>query len=381
MQRVTCNGLPPSRQYEIAILLALFIVIYFLSMVPFAAADRYRIPLIPFLLLFGSLGIERLAEFVRGREWGKLALGAASGAALFGLFSLNPTGYRPAPEKWHYDRSLAFTEKGDWENAIAEARRALDYAPGYGEAYTTMGIAHQKAGRIEEAIGAYESSLRLKPSARTEKNLADAFFRAGREEEAEEHYRRAIALDPAFGQIRNDLAQALSARGRKDEAIAQLTEAIRLQPDNAAAHNALASILLELGRKEEASFHYREALRINPRYAIAHYNLGNVYSQEGKLHEAVSEFEAAVRIKPDYTDALNNLGVSLAMLGRYDDAFARYRQALSVNPADPAAYFNMGVTWARKGDSAEAERCLKKVLELAPDYAPAREALKALQGR
>ncbi|MCX6348221.1 MAG: glycosyltransferase family 39 protein, partial [Candidatus Aureabacteria bacterium] len=37
------------RQFDIAVLLVLFIIMYFLSMVAFAAADRYRIPLIPFL--------------------------------------------------------------------------------------------------------------------------------------------------------------------------------------------------------------------------------------------------------------------------------------------------------------------------------------------
>jgi tetratricopeptide (TPR) repeat protein len=373
------NCLSPSHQFEIGVLLVLFIVFYFLSMVAFAAADRYRIPLIPFLLLFGSLGVERMAAFARGREWGKAGLAAAGGIALFGLFSLNPTGYRPSPEKWHYDRALAYVDDEDWENAVREALRAIDYVPGYGEAYATMGVAHQKAGRIKEAIAAYETSLKIKPSARTEKNLADALLQAGRDAEGKEHYRRALELDPAFGRIYCDLAQALSDRGEKAAAIEELRKAIRAQPDNAAAHNLLATILLETGGTEEALGHYREAIRINPRYAVARYNLGNLLSRSGKLSAAAAEFEAAVRIKPDYTDALNNLGVALTMLGRFDEAFDRFRQAQSVAPADPAAWFNMGIARARRGENAEAERCFGKVLELAPDYAPAKDALKMMR--
>ncbi len=380
VSRATGNGYPPSGQFAVAVLLVLFIVFYFLSMVAFAAADRYRIPLIPFLLLFGALGLERIASCLREREWARALVAAALGAGLFTLFSLNPTGYRPSPEKWHYDRSLAYVEDGDWESAVREAERAIDCAPGYGEAYATMGVAHQKAGRLPEAIAAYEAALRIKPSARTEKNLADALFQSGRKAEGDEHYRRALTLDPSFGRIYCDLAQALSERGENAAAIAELNKALQVHPENAAAHNLLGTILLKLGREEEALGHYREAIRINPRFAAARYNLANLLSQRGKLSAAADEFAEAVRVKPDYTDALNNLGVTLTMLGRYDEAFASFRRAQSVAPDDPAAWFNMGIAHARRGEKAAAGECFEKVLALKPDYAPAAQALRMVRG-
>ncbi len=89
-----------------------FIGTYFISMLPFAAAARYRVPVIPFLLLLGAYGVRTIAVFITRRRWVETGISVAGAGALYLLFSANPSGFQPAPEKWHYDRGLARLEAG-----------------------------------------------------------------------------------------------------------------------------------------------------------------------------------------------------------------------------------------------------------------------------
>ncbi|MCX6348222.1 MAG: tetratricopeptide repeat protein, partial [Candidatus Aureabacteria bacterium] len=254
--------------------LVLFIIMYFLSMVAFAAADRYRIPLIPFLLLFGALGIERLAEFARGREWGKLALGAASGAALFGLFSLNPTGYRPAPDKWHYDRALAYSDMRDWENAIREYKEAIKNQPQFLRAYNNLGNIYAIRNQYDEAA---------------------------------RYYALVIRLDPNLAQVHSNLGNVRYKQGKVEEAIVYFRQALRIRPDLVEAWYNLGVARQKQGRLEEAVDAYRKALIYRPQDTSPLVNLGNLFIRLGRFDEAIISFESALKGNPDFAPARSSL--------------------------------------------------------------------------
>jgi Flp pilus assembly protein TadD len=55
---------------------------------------------------------------------------------------------------------------------------------------------------------------------------------------------------------------ALAAQDELDQAIDHFRQAVRLQPEFAEAHESLAQALVQQGRKEDAVHHYNEALRI-----------------------------------------------------------------------------------------------------------------------
>jgi tetratricopeptide (TPR) repeat protein len=268
------NCLSPSHQFEIGVLLVLFIVFYFLSMVAFAAADRYRIPLIPFLLLFGSLGVERMAAFARGKEWGHAGLAAAGGIALFGLFSLNPTGYKPAPEKWHYDRALNYSDMRDWENAIREYHEAIECEPQFLRAYNNLGNVYAIRDQLDEAARYYEHVLKLDPSlAQVHSNLGNVLYKQGKVEESIRYFHQALALRPDLVEAWNNLGVALQKQGKLDEAI-------------------------------EA---YRKALVYRPQDISPLVNLGNLYMRRGRPEEAIQALEKALAANPGFTPALSAL--------------------------------------------------------------------------
>jgi eukaryotic-like serine/threonine-protein kinase len=66
-----------------------------------------------------------------------------------------------------------------YDEAIAEARRALDLDPNYGAAYHTLGLCYEAKGRLDEAINAY-----LQAGRGANGNLGHAYAVAGRAAEA-----------------------------------------------------------------------------------------------------------------------------------------------------------------------------------------------------
>lgn len=191
------------------------ILVYFLSMLPFAAGARYRVPVIPFLLILGASALRRIVALLAARKWLVSLFAAAAAGGLYLLCSINYTGFQPAPEKWHYDRGLARLAAGDWNEAVREFDRALVYQPGYGSAYTNRGIALQKAGLLEEAARSYRWAIQLDPaSLPPRKNLADLLLEEGKTEEAFALYREAIAAGPEYTGVAVDLARGLAREGR-----------------------------------------------------------------------------------------------------------------------------------------------------------------------
>jgi Flp pilus assembly protein TadD len=163
---------------------------------------------------------------------------------------------------------------------------------------------------------------------------------------AEDHLRKALALNPDSVQARNDLGIALAKDGKEAEAAKEFQSAARLdataeQPRRnleTAAQDAFARgvSLMKANDVNGAIQAFQAALQANPRYAEAHNDLGMAYTQiAGHLPEAISEFETAIRLKPDYVDAQYNLGAALSQVpGRERESLAHFQIVERLRP-DP----------------------------------------------
>jgi len=116
----------------------------------------------------------------------------------------------------------------------------------------------QMEGELEEAMRLYQESICCYPTAEAYTFLGWTLSFQGRYEEAIEQCKKAIAVDPDFGNPYNDIGAYLLNLGRIDEAIPWLEKATKA------------------GRYE--AYHY------------PHCNLGRVYLAKGMLKKALEEF-------------------------------------------------------------------------------------------
>lgn len=133
-------------------------------------------------------------------------------------------------------------------------------------------------------------------------------YLAGRLEDAEADFRKALAIAADYHYARYNLARVLIGRGRPAEAAA-LLDALIARDDgdlDAVATRGTAALLLQ--QYQEAAELFRRVLRERPRDA----------------------------------DAWYNLGLSLEYLDRPRDAEVAYREALGLNPGLLAAQAGLG---------------------------------------
>jgi tetratricopeptide (TPR) repeat protein len=136
----------------------------------------------------------------------------------------------------------------------------------------------QMEGDYERAVELYQSSLDLYPTAEAHTFLGWTYHFQGRLDDAIAECKRAIEIDPEFGNPYNDIGAYLIEKNRFDEAIPWLERAV-------------------------------EAARYEPRH-FPHYNLGRAYLGKEMYAKAIDCFQQALAIEPRYSlarEALDSL--------------------------------------------------------------------------
>ncbi len=127
----------------------------------------------------------------------------------------------------------------------------------------------QMEGDYDRAVELYRESLALHPSAEAHTFLGWTFHFQGKIQEAIAECKRAIEVDPEFGNPYNDIGAYLIGLERFDEAIPWLERAIT-------------------------------ARRYEPRH-FPYFNLGRAYMAKGMINRARELFQEALEIEPRYT--------------------------------------------------------------------------------
>ncbi|HWR98066.1 MAG TPA: tetratricopeptide repeat protein [Candidatus Methanoperedens sp.] len=183
--------------------------------------------------------------------------------------------------------------------------------------------------------------------------------------DSETLFRHTLAVSGESGIIRNNLGTALFRAGRKEEAVEHFREAVHGNPGSLLFRTNLVTTLAEVGRREEALAHYREGLRLNPGAVAARESFAIALLEAGRPEEAIGELRALLETAPS-APAYTNLGSALALAGRAGESEEAFRAALSLDPAYVGAHLGAAVACAGRGDFPGAFRHLLQAAALAP---------------
>jgi tetratricopeptide (TPR) repeat protein/2-polyprenyl-3-methyl-5-hydroxy-6-metoxy-1,4-benzoquinol methylase len=266
------------------------------------------------------------------------------------------------------------TQTGRHELAVELIGRAIAFNGRVPEFHYNIGIAFGALGQFDNAVAHNRKAVELKPDyAAALMNLGKAHLAAGQPHEANHAYRRAVALAPNAPPALLGLANALADAGRLDDAVAQYRSILSISPNDADAHNNLGTLFASQGQFDDAVSSYRQALRLNPNLAAAEFNLANALRDAGQSKEAAEHYRHAVRLNPNFAEAHNNLGSLLALDNRHAEACAAFQQALAAAPNFAPAFKNLGQAAHAMGDLALALEALTKARAL--DTTPATQDL------
>lgn len=189
----------------------------------------------------------------------------------------------------------------DLERAEEASLRALQLNPGLSEAHGARGFALLQQKRLDEAEAEFQSALALDPSQFEARYFyARACFSQGRLEDAARLFEEASDVREDY-QASFFAAQALEALGREGEAtegyrkaLAVAEKHMELNPDDPRAATMRAVSLCRSGDRD-AGLHWAErALEIDPHDAGVQYNVACLYSLENQVDRAIDCLEGAV---------------------------------------------------------------------------------------
>jgi len=204
-----------ARRWEVTVLTLAISGAWFLGIMPFFVAARYRMAIIPFMMLAGAYGLWRLYAHARAKERGAAITLAAVALLVFIPASINFIGYHGVLARWHFDRSICLINLGELEPAKQELRSAIQAKPEYGEALIHLGSVLVMERKIEDGIPYLERGLALEPQSPNGRfNLAQAFEATGRLAESEEQYLEALRLTPNDRGIMAGLARVRANQQR-----------------------------------------------------------------------------------------------------------------------------------------------------------------------
>jgi len=247
-------------------------------------------------------GLERATEAVRAGQWE---------AAERELRELD----RMAPDQFivqHYLGQVALG-RGDAAVAIQHLERSLALNPSYySPTYIELAKAYRRTGQAPRAIELLEDAVAVYPDNFALRfNLGYHFQAAGRLDDALLAYQQAAEMVPRYPQVLNNLASIHLARGEPQEALAMMRRALEVRPDDGRTWGNVGMVLGATGRFEEAEQAFRQATALLPDEAPLHFNLGLALMRQGKNAEAITAMRRALEIDPDMAparEALRALG-------------------------------------------------------------------------
>lgn len=210
----------------------------------------------------------------------------------------------------------------DYYGAVHLLEDVLATGRAFADAHHLLGLSLSLLGQPERALAAFDRALELNPrylEAIIHRGLV--LTQLGREEEAEECFRRAAAQEGATaGRFTPHVAAKLANQ-----------------------HAALGEAYAEIGALAEAVDQYRRATVLGPAFADLRYRLARLLLEANNPLEARDELERVLAARPGFIDAQASLGLAHYLSGDAQAARDVWRACLERQPenARVEAYLSM----------------------------------------
>ena len=314
-----------------------------------------------------------------------------------------------------------YLKNGFYEKAVWEYQKALGMDAKLVPAYNGIGIAYTMLERYPEAVVAQQQALALEPDfAKAHAGLGLGYLMQNKAELALEHYRHAVALEPELLDAHLKIGIILLNQQRYADAVDAYKATLSLAPDNAEIyHNlglcyarqakaakddagqlpdtssiedlttaALAALekAVELSLSNSGDLEQAGQSSAEPPFLKeTYYLIGEIQAREADFNAAQEAYLASGL--PKAYHALARLSAKFAMENKSErgvdlEAARGYAQeAIRLDP-NVASYHNtLALIDFRRGDYLQAEKAIRKALELDPENPNYQQGLKQIFGK
>ena len=245
----------------------LYAALYSASNIAFFICDRYRYPVWPVMAVFAGGGLVALVHLIKIRRARVLAWLGLSMVLLATLSLHNWFGAQlPSFARDYLFRSLAWYQKGNFQQALADIEQSVALDPRDGNALQHRANVLFALNRFEDARQAYEQTLQQIPEEGSAwNNLGATLDRLGKTDQAITAYKRALACRPPSKNAFLGLAFVQIRLGQLAEASATLDQLEKIDnPSNPSILATRSVIERRSGNTSRADELEQQARRLDP---------------------------------------------------------------------------------------------------------------------
>ena len=280
------------------------------------------------------------------------------------------------------ERAHDLYERGRWEEAVSELRRAIELNPTIGAWYFNLGITLDMMERHDEALAAYRKALSLDPEDLETLNAAGTdCVRIGRYKQAIRFFERVQKLDPAFEPCYCNRITAYSELGEHERAEEMFYLARQYKEKCPACFYNMGGSLFARADYDRALWCWRQVLEIDADYPQIHARIADVHWAKGQLTDARRHLMEELRCDPGNLDTLLDMGELLMEMRLPAAAGEKFRQVLDLDPEEPTAHYQLGVLAQSQGDNGLALERFKFVLQQDRHYVGAHLQIARIRHR
>jgi protein O-GlcNAc transferase len=319
--------------------------------------------------------------------------------------------------------AMLHNEHGNYDLAIAQAKKALEKNPNDAEAHFQLGVSYSYTGEMTKAYDEFMTAARLDPKKRADAetdvksnwakhfnnglsefqsdNFAGAAHEFGLATEADPrqvkgwlnlakvYYQLSLNdstytpraydavdtllakttdKDPEYANVLGLAGEVMVKRGMKDQAVSIFEKLLLDDPANyeqveRAGNEYLAQKDWESGAQLlQMAVDARK--KTNSEDFESYYNLGVAYFQAKDCAKAVDAYLDALGIDPENKQGNYSLLLCYYSCEMYDDAIVQGQQYSDKWPDDPNGWRILSLSYAKKGMKLKAEEAAKKFQEL-----------------
>ncbi len=288
-------------------IILLFLISYIPTLLLFFVTSRYRLPMVPVLIIFASYflveGFKRLKVCSLQKKITVLAsLVLLLTVCQIDFYNLS----KGTNAQGHQMIAAIYSYRGDEVKAEEFYRKALIADPDLPNANNDLGVMLMNRGQNDEAIELFKHAVKFEPGEFIHHlNLGEAYLNSGLIEKSIKEYNIVLTLNPEFYYAHYNLGQCWFKMNNPDSAIEYYNKAIVVDPELPDAHYSLGFVYHAIGEIDSAGIYVGNAIENDSNYTDAYYSLGYIYMQQNKSDSAIIYFEKYL-LFPNNNDQLKN---------------------------------------------------------------------------
>lgn len=179
---------------------------------------------------------------------------------------------------------------------------------------------------------------------------------------AEEHYRRALELNPSNTMAHLFYAHLLSNLGRHAEAAAEMKLARELDPLFPFGNALEGQFLVHAGQTDAGLQQLQRTIELAPNFWMPHLFASSAYTEKGMYAEAISSAQRATELSPAQTVSIAFEGYALARSGQRAKAQVNLDKLLKLSTERFVPASHIAIVYCGIGDQDKALEWLEKGL-------------------